>query len=105
MPAPRGNGRTSTQEQAEKITAAIASGTDTVAQEKLFAVAAHLSRKLSWALSTSWEEATGSKPPRGVINDLAGKYAVELTIALRESFPLHLVHLTPDSPSASDGGS
>jgi len=98
MPAPGRNGRTKTQEQAEMIAGAISAGTDPKAQEQLFDVAGQLSRKLSWALSTSWESATGSKAPRGRINELASKYAVELTIALRDSFPLHLTSLTPDGP-------
>lgn len=97
MAGPGGkNGRTEARDDATIKTEAIRLQTDEVTQAGLLEVSSQLSRKLSWALSTSWESATGQKAPRGLVNDLASKYTVELVLALAGKLPLHL-GLSPPS--------
>lgn len=77
---------------------AVRQSLETPAAAGLLNVGAMLSRKLSWALSTSWEGGTGHKPPRGLINDMATRYATQIALELAASLPLHL-----NSPAASQG--
>lgn len=104
MPAGRGNGRSPVTQAAKELETRAQLGTAPGSMEKMLDVSSQLSRKLSWALSSSWESATGTKPPRGTINDLATKYSVELTTALAAHFPLHLTHLSPTVPEQDGEG-
>ena len=49
---------------------------------------AELSRKLSWAISSSWETHTGQKPPKGTVASLAARYAQAILADLQERYYL-----------------
>ena len=75
---------------------------------QLLEVLTSLSRKLAWAIRTSWEDGSFERPSTGVINSLVSQHAFQIVTQLADKYPLWVwPHLQatppePDNPAARD---
>lgn len=70
-----------------------------ISTRELLAAAGELSRKIQWAIGTSWYSATGARAPKSQVDYLASRMAAD---AIDELAKTHAAGHHPPPPSQSE---